>query len=301
MDTQKSIGKKLGIVIGFGKGWFTIKGKATLANGDGLCFINPRGVLAGVRVNRVDNDKVYPYGDMKDIKVGLEVYRNFDQDFSNALKNSSHNRWVDCSINVEQTDSGFIFTTSDEDGNSATVTADDGFDLAMNHEKALDNIKVQLSKSGDTIFKILKVDLSIDKPVFIPTSTINQIRRDLLELLLNKRLDKFRISKEKREKATNPYFEKKISYKGNVSNSLSKAFYTRQGVSSIDDAFELQLHIPNAELMVTRYCIKYEIGICPKKQNGKPTGELYLKDNNNLYPLEFDCKNCLMKVKSPKN
>jgi len=52
--------------------------------------------------------------------------------------------------------------------------------------------------------------------------------------------------------------------------------------------------------MVTRYCIKFELGICPSKQKGKPTGELFLKDNNNLYPLEFDCGNCLMKVKSPK-
>ena len=81
---------------------------------------------------------------------------------------------------------------------------------------------------------------------------------------------------------------------------LSKAFYNRHGVSSIDTAFELEKN-PDVELMETRYCIKYEIGICPSKQSGKQTGELYLRDNNNLYPLEFDCKNCLMKIKSPKN
>jgi len=301
MDTQKSIGKKLGVVSGFGNGWFTINGKTPLANGDGICFINAKGVLTGLRVNRVDAEKIYPYGEMKDIKVGLEIFRNFDHDFSNALKGSFKNRWLDCSIKVEQTDSTLIFSAFDEDDNIAVTTLDDGFDLAINPEKSVENIIVQLSKSGDTIFNIRRVDVSMPKPIFIPTSTINKIRRDLLSLLLSKRLEHFIVPRETRNCSKSQYADEKLTYKGNVSNILARLFYNRQGVSAIDDAFELQRQIPEAELLVTRYCIKYEIGICPVKQNGKPTAELSLRDNNHLYPLEFDCKNCVMKVKSPKN
>ncbi|NVO10390.1 MAG: U32 family peptidase [Bacteroidales bacterium] len=300
MNTQKSTGKKLGVVSTYGSGWFTIKGKTPLTNGDGLCFINSKGVLTGLRVNRVESNKIFPYGEMKDIKIGVEVFRNFDQDFNNALKNSNRNRWINCRLKVEQTETEFLFSALDEDGNSTTISVDNNFDLALNSEKSIENIRVQLSKAGDTIFKIETVEISMNKPVFIPTSTINQIRRDLLEHLVNVRREQFSSTKFKRKQLENQYFTNNLSYKGNVSNSLSREFYNRQGVLSIDDAFELQQNISNAELMVTKYCIKYEVGICPIKQNGKPTGDLFLKDNNNLYPLEFDCKNCVMKIKSPK-
>jgi len=300
MDTQKSTGKKLGIVSSYGNGWFTISGKTPLANGDGLCFINSKGVLTGLRVNRVESNKIFPYGEMKDIKVGVEVFRNFDHDFNNALKSSNHNRWVGCKLKVEQTETDFLFSALDEDGNSASITVNNNFDLALNSEKSIENIRIQLSKAGDTIFKIETVEICLNKPVFIPTSTINKIRRDLLEHLVNVRIEQFSSTKIKRKQLENQYFTNKLSYKGNVSNSLSREFYNRHGVLSIDDAFELQQNIPDVELMVTRYCIKLEIGICPIKQNGKPTGDLFLKDNNNLYPLEFDCRNCVMKIKSPK-
>ena len=47
------------------------------------------------------------------------------------------------------------------------------------------------------------------------------------------------------------------------------------------------------ELMRTKHCIKYALNMCKSPQN------LLLKDENNkLYPLKFDCKNCEMSVMS---
>ncbi|RPH33265.1 MAG: U32 family peptidase [Bacteroidales bacterium] len=299
MDTQKSVGKKLGIVTEIGKGWFTIRSKDALVNGDGICFINPKGVLTGLRVNRVEGSKIFPYGDLSELKIGVEIYRNHDHEFSNALKISNKNRWLGCEIKAEQSDSEIIFSAKDEDNHTISITVSEKFDNAMNADKSVENIINQLSKSGDTIFKVQKVDVLMNNPVFIPTSTINQIRRNLLEMLLNKRIELYCKPINNRKSSDNPYITSKLTFKGNVSNQLSKAFYRRHGVSCVDTAFELQ-KVPDTELMVTRYCIKYEIGICPSKQGGKQTGELYLRDNKNLYPLEFDCKNCLMKVKSPK-
>lgn len=299
MDTQKSVGKRIGIVSEFGKGWFIVKSNENLVNGDGICFINSKGVLTGLRVNRFERGRIFPYGEMKDLKVGTEIFRNHDHEFSIALKSSNKNRWLGCTIKVEQIDSEIIFTAIDENNNIASISASERFDNAMNSEKSIENIINQLSKSGDTIFRIGKVDITMNNPVFIPTSAINQIRRDLLYQLSSKRVEKLRNATANKENSSSQFLSSKLTYKANVANGLAKAFYNRHGVSSIDSAFELQ-KIPEAELMVTRYCIKFEIGICPSKQGGKQTGELYLRDNNNLYPLEFDCKNCLMKVKSPK-
>ena len=191
MDTQKSVGKRIGIVSAFGNGWFSIKSKEVLVNGDGICFINPKGVLTGLRVNRVEGVKIFPFGEMTDLKVGTEICRNHDHEFSNALKSSNKNRWLECTVKVEQTHSELIFSATDEDDNFIQISVFEMFDNAMNSEKAIENIINQLSKSGDTIFKILRVDILMENPVFIPTSTINQIRRNLLEGLMNKRLESF--------------------------------------------------------------------------------------------------------------
>ncbi|HQI88237.1 MAG TPA: collagenase-like protease, partial [Tenuifilum sp.] len=64
-------------------------------------------------------------------------------------------------------------------------------------------------------------------------------------------------------------------------------------------AFEVKRPKGEVELMVTRYCIKHELGLCPSKQGAKPTGRLFLKNDHNLFPLVFDCKNCVMKVIQP--
>jgi putative protease len=56
---------------------------------------------------------------------------------------------------------------------------------------------------------------------------------------------------------------KNVSYKQNVSNALSERGYRETGAETLDKAFELT-HCSGAELMRTRYCIKYELGMCPK-------------------------------------
>ena len=53
--------------------------------------------------------------------------------------------------------------------------------------------------------------------------------------------------------------------------------------------------------MTTKHCIKYTLGLCPKhyKNVTKYKEPLVLTDEfNKKYILEFDCKECLMKVKS---
>ncbi|MHC1703878.1 MAG: U32 family peptidase [Tenuifilaceae bacterium] len=298
MDTQKSIGKRLGTVSKVDDDWFSIKGNPELVNGDGLCYINSKGVLTGIRVNRVDSSKIFPFGDMSDIKVGLEIFRNFDQQFTKLLSSDNQKRLVNCKINVMQSDSAITFSVVDEDNISVNKTLEDNFSPANNPEKANEMLQTQLAKSGDTIFKVAEIEVNFKSPRFFPTSVLNQIRRELLDELLQKRIESYQRDSSSLPKNTVHFPDSNLDFKGNVSNSLSHKFYAKHGVEIIDDAFELQQK-ENVDIMVTRYCIKHEIGICPSKQNGEPTGKLYLKDKINLYPLEFDCKNCLMKVKSP--
>ena len=89
---------------------------------------------------------------------------------------------------------------------------------------------------------------------------------------------------------------KNVSYKQNVSNALSERVYRETGAETLDKAFELT-HCSGAELMRTRYCIKYELGMCPKMQGAKTAAgaiRLFLLNNGQKFALHFDCAKCEM-------
>ena len=46
--------------------------------------------------------------------------------------------------------------------------------------------------------------------------------------------------------------------------------------------------------MRTKYCVRYELGMCPKHHGCKSTGPLYLLNNGQRFVLNFDCRNCEM-------
>ena len=101
-----------------------------------------------------------------------------------------------------------------------------------------------------------------------------------------------------------------LSYKANIANHIARETYQSLGATQTDDAFEIS-HRPDAELMRTKYCIRYELGLCPVHlQSGKPQGKgcphglttanlknLSLINNGKRYRLAFDCANCEMIVR----
>ena len=49
-------------------------------------------------------------------------------------------------------------------------------------------------------------------------------------------------------------------------------------------------------LMRSKYCVRYELGLCPKYQGAKPPQELFLLNNGRRLALRFDCAACEMTV-----
>ncbi len=83
-DTPKSTGEYIGKINDVTKNYFTIsknKLSPTLHNGDGLCFINKRGEFCGFRLNKVEENRLYP-AQMPMIDKNTTVYRNLDYEFS---------------------------------------------------------------------------------------------------------------------------------------------------------------------------------------------------------------------------
>ena len=158
----------------------------------------------------------------------------------------------------------------------------------------------QMSKStGMFRFTVGEINAPEELP-FMSASSINAIRRALAEKLeampCNKR---DLLARELTIGCETKYFwegpHQKISYKQNVSNHISEGVYQAAGADTSEKAYELT-HKERAELMRTKYCIRYELGLCPIHQKAKDSGPLFLINNGQRFALHFDCRNCEMTV-----
>ncbi|BDX37224.1 collagenase [Tenuifilaceae bacterium CYCD] len=297
--SQKSIGKLIGRIGEVNSNWFSIDSNEKIHNGDGLCYFNENGELNGFLVNSSIQGKIYPNKPQEDLVPGIPIYRNADHAFEKQMQGKTATRYISLSLSVEQKNDQLTLTVIDEDNITSSLSIDDAFEDAQNPTLTTNNLINQLGKTGETIFRIEAFNVSnMPNPKHVPISKLNAIRRDLLEIHRENRIKSYRINIRKPEEQAK-YPQTEIDFKGNVANTLSKNFLLSHGVKKMEKAFELEQTKDIAELMVTRYCLKYELGLCPLKQNAKPTKPLYLRDNNYTYPLVFDCKNCQMKVMSP--
>lgn len=299
-NSQKSIGKLIGKAVKVNKDFFSIETAEVVSNGDGLCYFNSKGEIRGFLVNRFLDGKIFPNQSQVELNPGTLVYRNFDHAFEKTLNGETSKRTISASINIKQCDNQLIFSITDEDSTSCDLIVNDTYDVARNPQMALNTIVNQLKKTGDSAFKITHIEISnISSPKHISIADLNSIKRDLIGRLKDARVLSYSTRKRLKHSQSLNFPVTKVDFKTNVSNTKSKDFLLNHGVEEIESAYEIEKPYGNSELMVTRYCIKYELEMCPSKQNGKSTKPLFLKDNNHKYPLIFDCKNCQMKIMSP--
>lgn len=226
-----------------------------------------------------------------------------------------------------------------QDGRSVKLEREAGHNAAENPERMRGMFATQISKATG-IYSFTLRSLEVETPdgslPFLPASALNAIRRDLaaaleempcraIPLLVNQ-------ASSRTGNAEYPVLEPDVlsqvqdiqettsngphlSYKANIANHIARKIYMSLGASRTDDAFEIS-HRPDAELMRTKYCIRYELGLCPVHQAGRQHGRanhtsgmvnppipssrktnLYLTNNGKRYHLTFDCANCEMVVK----
>lgn len=274
-ESPKSLGEKLGKITKVGKDYFEIS-NADVSKQDGLYF-NGNGCL----VNKVEGKKIYP-NKMDGIAVGLDVYRNFDSKFEKQLQNSKIKR----QIGVKFSFKNGILAVTDEDENSVNFTID-SCEKAKNPEKMNENFITQLKKTGDSDFYVEDIEISEEIP-FMPISQINEIRRTILEKLMNERLKNYKRELQKPLKYVK-FPKETLDYKANIHNQCAKEFYENCGCEVCEMSAESGA-LPK-ELMRTKHCLKFAFNMCkfPKK--------LFLIDEKGKkYPLMFDCKNCEMVV-----
>jgi len=299
-ESPKSKGQFIGKLLEIKANGYLIENSELLNNGDGLYFVNEEGVADGAQVNIIVNDIVVP-NNLKMLPIGTEIYRNYDAEFNRMLENeNSAVRKIGVKMRLSETENGFRLDVIDEDGHSCSVTHDIPKEPAKNAEGLLENIRKNLSKTGNTPFVADEVEVEFSQDWFLPNSKVNEIRREALEVLAETRVREYQRDEKPIVKTDHPYPVKELDFTYNVSNKFARAFYKRHGVTEIEKAFELQWDPGKSRVMVTKYCVKYELGKCPRFQRAtmgeKLTEPLTLKHGEVEYKLKFNCKPCEMEI-----
>ena len=260
--TPKSMGEYNGEVSWCNPLRMEIETNKILHNGDGLCFLNQDNELVGLRADVVNGITVScnrPHGAYR----GAKIYRNYDLEWQKQVDASMGNRKIEIDLLLKETHDGYELIDK-----LSTVNCQLKTDkiTANNAEKATENIRKKALQWGDTPFNPINLELQFAEPRLIPASVIGEMKRDLVAKLTEELIESHR------------------------NNRVLRANVARDVSITTTDPDE----IPSC-LMTCHYCIRYANGMC-SKETGKKAEPLYLRNGNNTFRLEFDCRNCVMRV-----
>ncbi|MBO6068122.1 MAG: U32 family peptidase, partial [Bacteroidales bacterium] len=259
-DNTKSKGEYVGRITALGDGWIELDGTAAVSNGDGLCTVSDNGEQTGFRADRCTGRRI-EIKSSEGLRTGQEIWRNYNIAFEKQLRSDSPQRLVDVMVDF----SADSITAVSAAGASVTLDIRGDYPPALNIASAVDNIRRQLGKrAGVYSFHVMSVD---DTDVrFYPLSVLNGFRRELAAML-DERM-------------------------GSIMAATRTAFKPTEAPLPPQ-----KRKAEDGVLMRSKYCIRYELGLCPK-QGGKPgvREPLFLVNNGRRLKLAFDCKACEMSV-----
>jgi len=314
-DSPKFVGTALGTVTRIGPSWFEVDTAETLANGDGLNYMHKREVM-GLQANTVQKMGAGEVGTLwrivpnetiaalTGLKPGIEINRNRDHGWEQALQKKSSDRRVGVWLQLRDEAEGLALTVTDEDGVTATAHAAMALEPAKQADKALQGLRDNLGKLGNTMFQAEQIELTLSQAWFVPASAINALRRDAIEQLEAARIAAWPRPARKAEVAPPvPYPEDTLSYLANVYNAAARQFYGRRGVKLIAAAYEAHEEAGEVSLMITKHCLRFSYNLCPKQAKGVKGVQgqvkaepMTLVSGQETYTLRFDCKPCEMHV-----
>lgn len=285
----------------------TVDNAATCKAGDGVGFFDNRNSYVGFRINKVEgNTLLLARKPDKMPAIGTLLYRNFDKEFNDALTRKPTSRVVPVEAHLTSVDNELSLTLNDLNG--TIFTGSIKFDIQIARTPQKTNRKNILGKTGDTIYRVVKVVDEVGDNVFIPASVLTEFRRDTVARFHEQRMlavenrkkqksfDKVKVNDEPAQLKINGLLAE------NISNELSRKFYLKHGVTDIENAVEIlppsQINLEKTPLMTTRYCLRRELGACLRTPDGKrftePLTLIPKHSGIKSMSIDFDCAKCEM-------
>ncbi|MBR6424200.1 MAG: U32 family peptidase [Bacteroidales bacterium] len=264
VDAAKALGEYIGEITVVRGRDILLKGDRPLVNGDGLSFVGRSDAVTGARAEVVQGNRV-TLRDTAGLAPGMRVYRNWDASFERELEKNLPRRVIDVAVRYSSRSGETRLTAVTEDGLTAELSFPETAEPANDAARARASLQAQLAKHTD-IFRFRVEAIDTDTDYFYPAARINGWRRDLAAAL--------RQQAENRPRPEVPH--------------------TPQPAAGAFNRSTLDLPV---ELLRSRYCIRWELGLCPKQHPAHaPKEPLFLVNQSNRLRLSFDCKNCEMIV-----
>ena len=292
-EAPKSIGERVGSVraVRGAQIELDLLPGMNLHNGDGFAFV-AGGDIIGFRGDVCEGRTIRCNRPVEGLKAGMTLYRNVSTAFEKEMERRSGKRLLDATLSVTVHPDALQVRARTEDGRSVTAEfSTAGCPEAQNQERMRDMVLGQLSKTSEPYtFRVASLD---DAPLpLLKAAFLNDIRRRMAEALDGMPVRMRPIAAGAAGPVKGP---EKVGYKENVANALCETAYRERGAGAVEPAYELT-HPSGAELMRSRYCIRYELGMCPRLQGAKDSGPLFLINNGRRLALGFDCHRCEMTV-----
>ncbi len=292
MDAPKSIGEPVGKVdsVKLVKGGIQIivaplAGGVTLENGDGFAFINKSSIV-GFRGDVCEANRILCSG-ADGLKPGMMLFRNVSAAFEREVGRNTCRREIDVTLDVHIHGKFDIdINASAEDGKVAFSPFKADPDVAQNRDREEAVIREGLGKRAEQ-YSCHVGSFTVDTPggalPLLSSAIVNSMRRAVVSDL-------------------GYYGCEGISPTGGNELVLSADGLATGGhylKNSLPSGARLSADNETSAkdiLMRSRYCIRYELGLCPVHQGATPTGPLFLVNNGRRLALGFDCKACEMTV-----
>ncbi|PKP18482.1 MAG: hypothetical protein CVU05_13415 [Bacteroidetes bacterium HGW-Bacteroidetes-21] len=290
-NTPKSTGKYLGKITTISGNAIQIDEKTNTQAGDGICFFDKNGKLQGSRVEKTNGTNIV-LSSSAGLFEGCIIFRNFDYNFAKKLEApNACERRIPLSLILSINKKMLVLTGVDQDGNRVSAEQPFEGEIAIKKDQ-FGGLKKQLSKSGATIFDVTEVLIEFQTEYFFRTSYINELRRQCLEKMAEAREASHSrlIRKTGKTTLTPEFYPEKDE---NITNRLAESVYRILSDKVIPLQTETNLNPEGEIILRTRFCLRFEHGICP----GKNAAPLTLKDNQHSYKVEFNCEKCEMAIR----
>ena len=278
MDAPKSMGEAVGTVqrirrTGGRTMQFSVRplrGGLQLRNGDGFAFTTAEGIV-GFRGDVCEGLQV-SCKDVPDLREGMTLYRNVNAAFEKVLETQACRREIPVSLSLRVHGSYVLEVRArTQDGREVLSPFHTDVETAENRERAEAMLREQLAKrSGIYSFSVdeMRIETAGGRLPLLSASTINGIRR-----LVAEDIDALPC--------------RTIPLAAGLCAWPADAGSPSGGPAALGR---------DAALMRSKYCVRYELGLCPRYQGAKPPKDLYLLNNGRRLALHFDCAACEMTV-----
>ena len=247
-DRPDNRGIEIGKVIDARKNSAKVIFYEDVFEGDGLEFISSSGRF-GMRSNSFYEANI-PHeinlfkAPILNSKVNRTYSKKLYEKVDEKLENYDYKRELDIDLRIKIGERPLIKVKSGD--LSANFELDRVVEVAKKSGLDRDRVIENISKTGDSIFRVKNIDLDLDDNAFLPISAINELRREAIKILeakiLNGSIDRFEIENN----LENKNFEKKNKDKKSKIKVFFNKFKDLEN-SSLNDIDEIIIRAKDLE------------------------------------------------------